>query len=190
MKLTEPRTYRWTRTEFAQMRELGWFIDKRVELLDGEIVEMPVPGIDHCKCTDRAAEALRNVFGTGYWVMAQMPLNLSPHSEPLPDVGVVASDRDSYTDLPTTALLVGEVSDTTLAYDRRRKGSLYSCVGIADYWIVNLVDRQLEVCRDPAADSEQPYGFRYANTMVLTPAGFATPLAAPHAQIAVSDLLP
>jgi hypothetical protein len=122
--------------------------------------------------------------------MMQMPFDLTPYSEPLPDVGVVAGDRDQYTDLPKTGLLVVEVSDTTLSYDRHRKGSLYAAAGFADYWIVNLVDRQLEVYRNPVSDSGEPYGFRYADTTALTPAEVATPLAAPQARIPVADLLP
>jgi Uma2 family endonuclease len=191
MQLVEPKTRRWNRAEFYQMADLGWFNDQRVELIEGEIIEMPPIGNPHCICTDRVAESLRTVFHPGCWVRMQMPLNLNPYSEPLPDVAVVAGARDQYTDHPTTALLVVEVSDTTLSYDRRRKASLYARTAIADYWIVNLVDRQLEVHRDPAADSTQAYGFGYANPLlILGPADLVTPLAAPHARIPVTNLLP
>jgi hypothetical protein len=82
------------------------------------------------------------------------------------------------------------VIDTTLRFDRIRKASLYARVGIADYWILNLVDRQLEIRRGPVADNTQDYGFRYADEMILLENESATPLAAPGARIAVSDLLP
>src|SRR5262249_31704863 len=95
-----------------------------------------------------------------------------------------------YTDHPTTALLVVEVSDTTLAYDRHRKASLYACVGIADYWIVNLVHNQVELYRSPAADSAQPYGFRYADATIRRPGDTVSPLAKPKARVKVADLLP
>jgi len=82
------------------------------------------------------------------------------------------------------------VSDATLDFDRTRKGSLYAATGISDYWIVNLVQRQLEVYRDPVADSTEPFGFRYGSHTILHPGGVVTPLAAPQARIRVADLLP
>ena len=87
-------------------------------------------------------------------------------------------------------MLIVEVSESTLAFDRRRKASLYARAGIADYWIVNLVDRQLEVRRNPVADLTQFYGAAYADETVLQAADQATPPAAPQARIAVADLLP
>jgi Uma2 family endonuclease len=82
------------------------------------------------------------------------------------------------------------VSETTLAYDRGRKASLYAASGIADYWIVNLVQRQLEIYRNPIADASQPFGFRYDQRTILNPNDHASPLAAPPARILVADLLP
>ncbi len=92
---------------------------------------------------------------------------------------------------PTTAVLIVEVSDTTLASDRHRKASLYACVGIADYWIINLVHNQVEVYRNPVADAAQPFGFRYADATILRVAtDTVSPLAESTIQIKVSDLLP
>jgi Uma2 family endonuclease len=121
-----------------------------------------------------------------------MSLDLSPHSVPDPDLAVVPGTPRSYMTAsnPTTALLIVEVSESTLPYDRRAKASLYAAAGIADYWIVNLVQRQLEVHRDPVADTAQPYGFRYASRSILDPADVVAPLAAPQARITVADLLP
>jgi Uma2 family endonuclease len=118
-----------------------------------------------------------------------MPLNLSPHSEPLPGLAVVPGRARDYSDHPTTALLV-EVIDTTLSIDRGRKLSLYARSGLADYWIVNLVDGQLEVYRSPAPDPSQLHGFRYASRTVLDPGDVVSPLAMPTASVAVVDLLP
>jgi hypothetical protein len=80
---------------------------------------------------------------------------------------VVSGTRDDYTDHPTVAFLLVEVSDTTLASDRLRKGSLYARAGVLDYWILNLVDEQLEVYRDPRTDAAKPYGFGYASVTIL-----------------------
>jgi Uma2 family endonuclease len=125
-------------------------------------------------------------------VRVQASLDLTPNSVPDPDLAVVAgAPRTHNTNTnPTSALLIVEVSLTTLGLDRRRKGSLYARAGIADYWIVNLVDHQLEVRRSPVRDSNQRYGFGYADLTVLGPADHATPMAAPQARIAVADLLP
>jgi Uma2 family endonuclease len=188
--LVVPRVYRFTKAEFHQMHDLGFFVDKYVELIDGEVIDMPGPGHAHCVSTDKSAEALKLVFGVNVWVRVQMPLDLYPRSEPLPDVAAIAGARDSHTATPTTALLVVEVSETTLVIDRGVKGSLYAAAGIADYWIVDLNARRLEVYRNPVADATQPFGFRYADVVVLSPADVAIPLAAPSAQVLVSQLLP
>jgi Uma2 family endonuclease len=143
----------------------------------------------HASTVDRVGEALRRVLGIGFWVRMQFPLNLGT-SDPEPDVSVVVGQREDYSDHPTTAVLIVEVSDSTLAYDRGRKASLYARAGIADYWIVNLVDNQLEVRRDPRPDATQHYGHGYANVTVLVPPAVVNPLALPNASLAVADLLP
>lgn len=95
-------------------------------------------------------DALRKAFGEGTHVRIQLPLALDPSSEPEPDVTVVRGSPRDYRDAhPSAALLVVEVADTTLSHDRDQKGSLYARAGVADYWIVNLVDQVLEVYRDP-----------------------------------------
>src|SRR5262245_15851941 len=190
MRLTEPRTYRWSREEFHQMSDLGWFDEKRVELIDGEIIEMPVAKPPHVTALSLAEEALLAAFGTGFWIRTQAPLNLGPESEPEPDLSVVPGGPRDYPEHPTTTLLLVEVSETTLYLDRNRKGPLYARAGLADYWIVNLVNRQLEVYRNPVADSSAPSGFRYADVTIHGPGDFVSPLAAPPARVAVADLLP
>jgi Uma2 family endonuclease len=116
---------------------------------------------------------------------------LSPHGVPSPDLAVIpGSHRGAGRTIVKSALLVVEVSDTTLAYDRYHKAPLYAAGGIADYWIVNLVQGQLEVYRDPVADSTQLFGFRYGTRTILDPPDVISPLAAPQASITVADLLP
>jgi Uma2 family endonuclease len=188
-----PRPYRWTREEYYQMIDLGWFQDRRVELIDGEVIEMPAQKDYHGAAVTLSADALRLAFGRGFWVRNQMSLDLSPRSVPDPDLAIVPGSPQGVTvstPTPTTALLVVEVSDSTLALDRNHKSSLYAAAGIADYWIVNLVQRQLEVYRDPVADGTQPFGFRYNSRTILDPPDTVSPLAAPQASITVADLLP
>ncbi len=190
MPLTEPRTVRWTKDEYHRLAEAGWFNDRRVELPDGEIFEMPVPKIPHVIALDVTTTALRAAFGSGYWVSLQAPLDLALTSEPIPDLFIVPGKARDYSAHPTTALLIVEVSDTTLSHDRNRKGSLYAAARIQDYWIVKLVDRQLEVYRNPVPDTAQPFGMSYSQRTVLAPGDTVSPLALPQAQIAVADLLP
>jgi Uma2 family endonuclease len=87
-------------------------------------------------------------------------------------------------------LLVVEVSDSTLGYDRRRKSRRCASRGVLDYWIVNLIDRQLEVRRQPVADGTEPFGYSYASLTVLRPTDVVSPLARRGAKIKVADLLP
>jgi Uma2 family endonuclease len=191
--IDSPRPHRWTREEFYQMLDLGWFQDQRVELIDGEVIDMPSQKNYHGAAITLTMDALRLAFGAGFWVRNQLSLDLSPRSVPDPDLAVVAGSPQRVTAAtpnPTTALLVVEVSDSTLAYDRGHKGSLYSAAALADYWIVNLVQRQLEVYRDPIADSTQLFGFRYNRRTILDPVDVVSPLAAPQASITVADLLP
>jgi Uma2 family endonuclease len=187
----EMPTRRWTREEFFRMIELGWFQGKRVQLIGGEVLEMPARLDLHLAGVTLTADALRAAFGPGYWVRVQGSLDLSPHGIPDPDLAVVpGSPRGATRTIATSALLVVEVSDTTLAYDRAHQASLYAAAGIADYWIVNLVQRQLEVYRNPASDPAQPFGSRYASRTVFDPGDSVNPLAAPRAGVAVADLLP
>jgi Uma2 family endonuclease len=190
MPLTEPHPVRWSKDQYHRLAEMGWFDDRRVELLDGEILEMPVPKIPHVIALDVTTDALRTAFGSGFWVSPQAPLDLTLTSEPIPDIFVVPGKARDYTAHPTTALLIVEVSDTTLSHDRNRKGSLYAAARIQDYWIVNLVDRQLEVYRAPAPDAAQPFGFSYSQRTNLVPGDSVSPLVLPQTQIAVAELFP
>lgn len=179
------------------MADLGLFRDQRVELIEGTIVQMPPQKNFHVIAIGLAEKAVQAAFGPRHWVRIQAPLHLGRQSAPEPDVAVVAGGPRDYaaenrfgTSHPTTALLIVEVSDTTLAYDRGRKASLYARAGIADYWIVNLVHGRLEVRRNPAADAGERYGWRYQDVLLLSPQDRIAPLAAPKKRVLVGDLLP
>jgi Uma2 family endonuclease len=104
---------------------------------------------------------------------------------------VVSGDIDEYRLAhPARPVLAVEVAVSSLALDRSHKASLYARAGVADYWIVNLVDRVLEVHRDPAPDVEAPYGWAYASIEILSGGAAIAPLAAPASPIAVTSLLP
>ena len=85
--------------------------------------------------------------------------------------------------------MIVEISDTTLIYDRGRKASLYAMRSVADYWIVNVNDDQLEIHHDPGADNSQPFGYGYSSVTIRHRGEVVTPLAAPHLTFSVADLL-
>jgi Uma2 family endonuclease len=87
-------------------------------------------------------------------------------------------------------VLVVEVAESSLPFDRLRKGSLYARAGVPDYWIVNLVDRVLEIHRDPAPEPSAPWGWAYRSVATLAPPASAAPTAFSGVPLAVADLLP
>jgi Uma2 family endonuclease len=159
-------------------------------LVNGEIYEMPIPGPPHNPGVGLADYALKGIFAAGFWVRVQMPLVLGQWSDPVPDLAVVpGSPRDHVTN-PTTALLVVEVADTSLAIDTGEKARLYAAAGIADYWVIDLNNRVIIAHRDPRPDSASPSGASYATVTPRTPVQSVVPVAAPHAAVPVADLLP
>jgi Uma2 family endonuclease len=183
---------RWSREQYEKMIETGIFPPgTRAELIDGEIFSMTPQKRKHAAAIRAAEEALRSVFGTGFDVQVQLPLALDPSSEPEPDLSVVPGSWRDYREAhPSSAALVVEVADTSLEYDRDRKGSLYARAGITDYWIVNLPARSIEVYRDPAPSGEAIYGWTYRSVKHCRPGQHLTALGAPERTIPVDDLLP
>ncbi len=189
--IPEPRPYRWTREEYYKLGELGFFDDKRVELIEGEVIEMSPIYSPHATSVTLAGDVLREIFGKGWVVREEKPLSLGINSDPEPDLALIAGKpRDFKEAHPSTAALVIEVADSSLLYDRNRKASLYAKAGIADYWIVNLQDRQVEVHRRPIADANAEFGFSYGDKLIFLEDDSVKPLAKPKASIAVADLLP
>ena len=182
---------RWTRKEYDRLGELGVFQCEPLELIGGHLIVAEPKGSYHVTSITMVGRALRAALPPGWTVRLQDPIALDDESEPEPDVAVVPGDYTDYlTEHPQRAVLVVEVAESSLAFDRRRKGSLYARGGVQDYWIVNLVDHLLEVYRDPVADASVVYGWRYRSVERITTAGSVTLLALPAVRIAVSDLLP
>jgi Uma2 family endonuclease len=189
--LTEPVTHRFSAEELYQLLQAGVLQERRVELIEGEIIDMPAQLNFHAASIRLVTEALERRFGADHWVRVQMSLDLTPYSVVDPDVAVIlGSARQSGRDNPTSALLVVEVSESTLSYDRHRKASLYARCGIADYWIVNLIDGQLEVYRTPVQDNVQHYGYDYGDRQILGFDDEITPLALPTAKLVVREFFP
>ena len=186
------RTRRWTRKEYDRLIEIGVFHeDEALELLGGELIVGEPQSNEHYAAICLVEDALRAALGLGWFVRPQGPLALDDESEPEPDISLVPGRvRDYLADHPARPVLVVEVSLSRLQFDREHKGSLYARAGLADYWILNLVDRVLEVYRQPVDDARAPFGWRYASVVRLAAESSASPLAAPHPHIRVSDLLP
>ena len=192
MPVTQVQPRRWTRDEYYQLADHGYFQEQRVELIDGEIIQMPAQKDVHAIVVGLANRAMNGIFGANYWVREQLPLSLPHDSEPEPDISVVSGTPRDYLGKghPKTAVIVIEVIDTTLRFDRRRKTPLYAASGIQDYSIINQIDMQIEVHRKPVPDPTQPHGFRYDETFTLKAGQNIATLAKPQAPINVSDLLP
>lgn len=192
MKVPPLQTYRWTRRKFERVvREGGFDRDDRIELLDGQLVVREPQGDLHAAAVAAIQTVLGRAFGAGYHVRVGSPVALDDGSEPEPDLAVVSGDPWDYrAGHPTTPVLVVEVSDSSLAKDRLRKGPLYARAGIADYWIVNLIDEVLEVYRAPTRTASRRSGWKYEHISLLKKHAVISPLAKPDARIRVATLLP
>lgn len=192
MGVTAARVRHWTREEYAKMAEAGIFAPgERVELVEGEIIQMTPQRSPHAVAVSLVYEELRSAFGPGSYVRQQLPLALGEESEPEPDAGVVRGAPRDYVDAhPGTALLVVEVSEATLEFDRGPKARMYAKARIPEYWLLNLIERVLEVRRDPGPACDGSPEFSYRQFRRYAPQETVRPLAAPGREIRVGDLLP
>ena len=190
--MTAVQLRRWSRQEYERMIEAGVLTpEDRVELIDGEIVTVTPQNSRHATAVQLAEIALRRAFGDNFTIRAQLPLVLDSASEPEPDIAVVpGSPRDYRDEHPSTALLIVEVADTSVRFDRTVKASVYARARVADYWILNVGDEALEIHRDPEPCPEEGLGWRYGRIERHGLGDRVAPLARPDRFIAVADLLP
>lgn len=180
---------RFTRDQYFSLAEHGFFDGRRVMLIHGEVLEMAAVKYPHASSVSGVADAFRRVFGSGYYVQQENPLDVNTANDPEPDVVVVPGSRKSYSQTPTAsvALVVVEVADTTLFYDTTTKAELYATAGIQEYWVVDVVNEVLHVFRDPAPLAGV-IAYRTHSTLVARDT--VTLLAVPNVPITVADLLP
>ncbi|HKZ08509.1 MAG TPA: Uma2 family endonuclease [Methylomirabilota bacterium] len=185
-------TRRLTRAGYDRLIDAGFFHpDDPIELVGGRLMVAERKTPPHCVATVMVTRAIATAFGPGWDVRPQGPLALDDESEPEPDVVVVPGTIQDYLhEHPSRPVLTVEIAEASLETDRAHKGSLYARAGLADYWVLNLIDRVLEVYREPVPEPEAPFGWRYGRREVLDPSLTVAPLAAPHAAIRVADLLP
>ena len=181
-----PTKRKLTVHEYQRMGEVGILgCEERVELLDGELYAMPPIGDGHIGRVNRLTYFFSRRVGERALVSVQNPIRLSEYSEPEPDVVLLRPRPDFYGTAkarPEDVLLLVEVAETSLDYDRLTKLPRYAAAGIPEVWIVNLVDRRIEVYRDPAGD-------RYATAFVPAAGDTLTLVALPEVALRVEEIL-
>ncbi len=172
--------------DYEQMIAFGILTENdRVELIRGEIIDKMPIGDEHCACVKRLNRLLNRAVGDRALVSVQDPVRL-PDSEPEPDLALLRPREDFYASgkpRPNDVLLLIEVADTTLEYDREVKRALYAEVGIQEYWIVNLSRQALEVHRQPQPDGS------YGEAQILERNHAIAMIAFPDLHFTVADLL-
>ena len=165
----------WTVDDYHRMVETGVLTGSdRVELLEGQVIEMNPQLPPHAATTQRAFRYLDRLLEPVAYVRMQLPVTLKPKSEPEPDIAVVRIDANEYGDrhpTPDNIFLIIEVADSTLLGDRQQKALLYAKAGIADYWILDVNAKQVYVFREPTPEGYQQETIVAANTM-LAPVTF------------------
>jgi Uma2 family endonuclease len=152
-----PRRHRLTVDDYYRMAEAGILDEEaRVELIDGEIIDMAPPGSPHAGTVNYLAEALMRAAGDRATVLVQNPVRLSHYSEPQPDLALLRRRPDFYRErhpLPDDVLLIVEIAASSLRYDRKTKVPLYARHGIPEMWLVDLGGRRFVRYRAPQLGS-------------------------------------
>ncbi|WP_377476759.1 MAG: Uma2 family endonuclease [Microcoleus anatoxicus] len=161
---------RFSIAEYHRLGELGFFDpDDRFELIRGELIIKAAKSTFHSVCNSLLLGELCTLARKKAIVRGQEPIILMDDSEPEPDVVIARNRSDNYLAShpePADILLVIEVSDSTLKYDREIKLSLYAEAGIANYWIFNLVDNQLEMYSEPYQKRQGDFNYRSQNIVL------------------------
>jgi Uma2 family endonuclease len=183
----QPGTHAFTVDDLHLMVAAGILAeDARVELLDGQIVEMTPIGLPHAACVDRLTRLLAHLAASERATLrVQGPLQLADHELPQPDVALLGYRADGYRDhypTPADARLVIEVGDTSVGSDRSKKIPRYARAGVHEAWLVNLPADCVEIFREPRAD-------RYADVRTARRGETVTPLAFPDLALAVAEIL-
>jgi Uma2 family endonuclease len=177
----------WTVEDYSRMIEAGILQpEDKVELIEGQIVQMAAKGTAHEATVTRTARVLRNSLGERVLIRTEAPIQLDNRSEPEPDVAAVRVDSLDYADhhpTPEEIYLVIEVADTTLAKDCGSKARAYAGAGIADYWVLDVNDRRLHVFREASQTG-------YQSEVVLGEDATVEPLSFPSLSLPVNQMLP
>ena len=154
---------RFTIAEYHRLTELGFFAeDDRIESIEGQLIHRAAKGTAHSVCETRLERELFKLLGERATLRGQQPIILPDDSEPKRDRAVQNRPDDYLSPHPTTAdiLLLNEIADSSLSYDKQVKLPLYAEAGISDYWIFNLLETCLECYSDPYQNSQGKFGYR------------------------------
>ena len=184
--LASPAVYRMTVDEFERIA--GSLNDDQVELLDGYVIGRGDMKPRHVLATERLRRRLERIVSEGYFVREEKPIRIPEFDEPRPDISVVRGDPELFAQrhpAPEEVALLIEVSETSLDRDQGKKRFNYARSRIPIYWIVNLVESQLEVYTNPGPDG-------YQSSQILKPGQDVAVVIDGHeaGRIAVADLLP
>ena len=178
---------KWTVKEYHKLGEIDFFNpEERLELIEGNIIKISAKGTVHASATRRTASLLHNLVGNQAAVYNKSPIALDDNSEPEPDIAVVRIDPFDYAThhpTPSEVYLIIEVADSSLTFDREIKAKIYARSGIADYWVLNVGDRQLHVFREPTENG-------YQSEVILGETASISPIEFPAFNIAIQAMLP
>lgn len=180
--VTEPSMRLWSREEFYELAELGYFRGQRVQLVEGEIIQMAPQGEPHSICIMYLNHWAVRSFGDEFLVRVQLPLNASDWSDPEPDIAIVPGPLEVYRNHPRRAPLIIEVSDSSVQLDRR-KAKVYAEAEVPEYWLVNIPDKQVEVYRakvGAVGDYDEPVIYERGQTL--------SPVAWPRVKLVLAEL--
>ncbi len=170
----QPSRHLITVKVYHKMGEVGIFAhDERVELIEGEVIDMAPIGREHAGTVNKLTNLLAHALHGRAIVAAQNPVVLGDHSEPQPDLAVLRMREDYYSKAhpgPADILLLIEVADTTVRYDREVKVPLYARHGIPEVWLIDLKERRLEVYHGPVQGEYQHVD--YYRSGQVSPKGF------------------
>ena len=163
-----PTTHKkFTVEEYHRLVDLGFFTENdKIELIRGEIIEMSPKRTPHSVCNSLLWRELYDSLGRDVVIRIQEPIIISSTSEPEPDIVIAKKKDDDYLSshpVPEDIILIIEISDSTLNFDRKTKLSLYAEAGINNYWIFNLVNNNLEVYQTPLQSNVDCYNYRSKN---------------------------
>ncbi len=185
----QPQPFRWTVEQYRDLAKTGQFHDAKTMLIDGEVYVMVMPKPPHDFALGLTDDWLRTVFAVGHHIRNQMGFVVGTANDPGPDLAVIRGTRADYAGrTPTEAVMIVEVADSSLFFDVTTKAELYATAGVPEYWVIDLEHRELIVFRDPQRLVIDGHAYRTKFTRKAT--DVASPLAAPHASVTVSDLLP
>jgi Uma2 family endonuclease len=181
-----PRRRRFTVNEYYAMADAGILTeDDRVELIEGEIIQMAAIGSRHAACVNRLTRLLVDGVGDDAVVTVQNPVRLSDLTEPQPDFALARPRPDFYAGAhpqPDDVLLIVEVAHTTLGYDREIKLPLYALAAIPEVWIVDVEGDVVEIYREPS-------GGEYRRTTTAGRNDMLHPVKLPSLSVPVSQIL-